>query len=99
MMSIFSDHYSKTKKDTGDTITVIRIHLILPWLVKVWAGQYINHWMPSVNLLNDLLKEDILDSDYILTILIYVENEHFAQNKVPFVSTSNIVWDQLQGII
>lgn len=37
-------------KEDSSAVTAIRIRILLPRLVKVQAGQYINLWMPSVSL-------------------------------------------------
>ncbi|KAE8384350.1 hypothetical protein BDV23DRAFT_177125 [Aspergillus alliaceus] len=50
----------------------------------VWQVKTINIALAAQDLLNSLLKDNIMDNSYILSISIYMEKSQLVQNKLPF---------------
>ncbi|KAL4868637.1 hypothetical protein BDV12DRAFT_209082 [Aspergillus spectabilis] len=71
-----NDYESILVLASGSGIAVRRLHL-------VWQVESVDKMTPALSLINNLLKDDIMDDSYILHISIYVSNG-LEQNKLPF---------------
>ncbi|OJJ03116.1 hypothetical protein ASPVEDRAFT_62960 [Aspergillus versicolor CBS 583.65] len=67
------------------------------WLHLVWQVESVDKMTPVLSLINNLLKDDIMDNSYILYISIYI-HDSIKQNRLPFSRHKRVyIYQEVSG--